>query len=415
MDARLEPESGIESINNRSPNWRQSNRQPLPTSHLTSHSHIPGTVTGNDPWQSQSSFDGGSHITSQHNSRPRPPPSQPGYIYGAGAPQQQEHFPIGGANGLGITGTHWRTSPGTGDPRPMLEPLSARAGSSSIAGGQSVAASSFYTPRAGPSSLTGIQGQGTTTARKKGMTVLDKKRAAVGLNGHPTCEDTRQRRASIVIRMEEVRARNVYGTRLSTLRRKAFLITRSVWFLRIVFVLVLLNCIYLAANEPRYSYASLSSSTRLFYTICDWFFACAFSIEAIIILLAVGVSGPYAYFKSPRRWLELISTLVCWVDVFVDLNSYHYLPGIRAIRALRLFVFFRAVKSFRMVGRALKHAAHNMLPLGIFIGLLFIIFGSFWTWRYHGAFEQRCIPDAQGMAILQDPNNIDYAQVQVSG
>ena len=124
------------------------------------------------------------------------------------------------------------------------------------------------------------------------------------------------------------------------IRRACIWLTIDNAVFEVVFILaVLLVCIDLAIRNPPYA--------------INYFFLVFFTVAMVLKVVALGfVLHRYSYLRDPWNWLELFCVIIAFVSLDPSVQNLAFL------RALRVFMVIRALKSFPNM-RALLMALFN--------------------------------------------------------
>jgi len=108
----------------------------------------------------------------------------------------------------------------------------------------------------------------------------------------------------------------------------------------------------------------------------EWMFTLGFTVEYVVRLICV--RRPWRYICSFYGVVDLLSVLPTYLAVFYP--EAHFLAAVRALRLVRAFYIFPALRQFLeeylMLGRALRASARK---IGVFlsvVGLIVLVMGS---------------------------------------
>ena len=100
-----------------------------------------------------------------------------------------------------------------------------------------------------------------------------------------------------------------------------------------VIVLIFLNCVTMALDEPG---LDPDSSRKRWLDVVDVFFTIAFTVEMCIRIIAFGFAeSPDAYIKDNWNRLDFVIVVVSWVDYLASALEISFLRSFRALRPLR--------------------------------------------------------------------------------
>lgn len=174
-------------------------------------------------------------------------------------------------------------------------------------------------------------------------------------------------------------------------RRFSIKVIQSTWFEILIISLIIINSLFLTIFD--YEHPHERSWRNLWVLYSEPFFIVAFSVEAILKIIALGfVLDEGTYLRDPWNWL----------DFFVVLTSLGSLiPGMANVSVIRTFRLFRPLRSLTMMP-ALKSIIStifmSMLNLGeimIFAFLFFYIFAILGVSLWNGDIHYRCYETPQ--------------------
>eukprot|EP01062_Namystynia_karyoxenos_P062590 TRINITY_DN5548_c0_g1_i4.p1 TRINITY_DN5548_c0_g1~~TRINITY_DN5548_c0_g1_i4.p1 ORF type:complete len:2618 (+),score=778.93 TRINITY_DN5548_c0_g1_i4:77-7930(+) len=195
------------------------------------------------------------------------------------------------------------------------------------------------------------------------------------------------------------------------LRRLCVYVVNLRHFEAVVFLVVLLNAVGMAAADPTLSDDERSrDGFQNFLNRFDLACLCFFILEATIKVIALGFldkpSGEAGYWGSAWNRMDLIVVSLSVVGFIFDLSGYHgSTKGFQALRAFRAAKFLKAVKSLRGV-RAIIQALYSSLDLiGSTVWLFLFFFFTFVVISvefYKESLSRRCLV-APGLAYTAAP------------
>jgi hypothetical protein len=166
------------------------------------------------------------------------------------------------------------------------------------------------------------------------------------------------------------------------------------WFDRVVLLLILLNCVAMAATDP------LAFQPYAWERPAEWFFTIAFTVEALCKVVAMGLccESRCAYIWDIWHVLDLVAVTTAWVSLLaVGAGNLAMLRSIRVLRPLRTA---QRVKGMRILIGSLVASLPSLLDVLQLFGFLMLVFGVSGVEIFAGRLHYRCV-DSSGAAARQ--------------
>ena len=123
------------------------------------------------------------------------------------------------------------------------------------------------------------------------------------------------------------------------------------------------------------SVESLDARWGDWFTVLEWFFTLAFTLEYVLRLLCV--RRPLTYATSFFGVIDLLSILPTYLALLVP--EIHLLIDVRILRLLRVFRVFKLtgyVKEYTSLGRAIKASRRKILVFLSFVLMMVLVLGT---------------------------------------
>ncbi|KAK9823223.1 hypothetical protein WJX72_001160 [[Myrmecia] bisecta] len=175
------------------------------------------------------------------------------------------------------------------------------------------------------------------------------------------------------------------------------------WFGYVTMVLVLANCIFLAANDPKCkNECAATSKWARTEAVADIIFTVAFTTEILLQALAKGfIFGPAAYMHGSWAWVDFICVLSGYT-AYIPNQAYN-VSGLRAFRALRPLRALAAFPGMQLLVNTLVGSIPLMLNVVILLGWIFLVFGIMGLELFKGVLRGRCVDSTGQIAVgLED-------------
>jgi hypothetical protein len=169
--------------------------------------------------------------------------------------------------------------------------------------------------------------------------------------------------------------------------RKALIsITDSALFDYFILLVILVNCVFLALNDP-FDKNPNSSRNRMLH-IADIVFVVIYTCEIVMRCIARGVWGaPDAYLAHPWNRMDVMIVVLGWIAmiwaVFRSLNVF------RAIRAIN------TVKSMRSLISSVLKSLPLLADVAFLVLFFFMIYGVSGIQLFSGTLRGRCRPESR--------------------
>lgn len=145
-------------------------------------------------------------------------------------------------------------------------------------------------------------------------------------------------RALVAVEPHVTEQRSYHGRALfclppkNPLRRLCITLIEWRWFDRVVIALIVLNCAFLAQQQPWLP-------TRSWWVLAELVFQLLFTVELVLKVLALGLAlHPGAYLRDSWNWIDFVVVLIGWLA---------YIPSISNVSVIRSFRIFRPLRCAR--------------------------------------------------------------------
>ena len=176
------------------------------------------------------------------------------------------------------------------------------------------------------------------------------------------------------------------GVRLAVWR-----IIRWPWFDRIVMLVIVLNCVFLAMMDPS---MPATAGRNGVLNSAETAFTVIFTAELVLQIIARNfIFGPGAYLKSPWYWLDLLIVVSGVVDLLLSASGKtgtSGLTGLRTLRALRPLRTARALPGMRLMVHVMLEALPLLTSVAVLVVWLFSIFSIIGVQLFSGRLTSRC-------------------------
>lgn len=161
------------------------------------------------------------------------------------------------------------------------------------------------------------------------------------------------------------------------------------WFDRVVLLLILLNCVAMAASDP------VAVEPYAWERPAEWFFTIAFTVEALCKMVAMGIccESRCAYIWDFWHVLDLVAVTTAWISLLpLGAGNFAVLRSVRVLRPLRTV---QRVKGMRILVGSLVASLPSLLDVFELFGFLMLVFGVIGVETFAGRLHYRCV-DAAG-------------------
>eukprot|EP01065_Artemidia_motanka_P036315 TRINITY_DN4422_c0_g1_i1.p1 TRINITY_DN4422_c0_g1~~TRINITY_DN4422_c0_g1_i1.p1 ORF type:complete len:2239 (+),score=744.97 TRINITY_DN4422_c0_g1_i1:79-6717(+) len=174
--------------------------------------------------------------------------------------------------------------------------------------------------------------------------------------------------------------------------------TESRWFDQLTLSLIMLNCVFLAMEDPNDE--CNTTTVNKVVVISEYFFAACFTIEMAIRIAGLGLyQRSFAYLRDAWNVLDaiiVVSGLATIATSLASSSSCSNGAGVSGLRAFRLLRPLRAVTKIKEVRLIVASLLHSLPKLGDVLLLFFffiLIFGIIAIQLWKGALDDRCAED----------------------
>lgn len=174
--------------------------------------------------------------------------------------------------------------------------------------------------------------------------------------------------------------------RKNPIRRFAISLMSNPNFDRVVVFFIVLNCVFLAMNDPLDK--DNSSVRNQIVEESEIWFTVVFSIEMVVKIVAMGfVMGTNAYLSDRWNWIDFVVVAVGWVSQLPDVENLSALRTFRVLRPLRTLTTVPGMRVIVQSMLASIPALANVFMLCVFI---FFIFGIIGVQLWAGVLRGHC-------------------------
>lgn len=168
------------------------------------------------------------------------------------------------------------------------------------------------------------------------------------------------------------------------IRRIVVRITESSIFDLVIILLIILNCISLALDNPTNPFIM-----KQILFILEWIFTALFTIELIMKMIALGfVLHPGSYLRSPWNALDLFIVATSYLQLVPGFSNYSALRSLRALRPLRTV---NVIPGLRIIVNALLQSIPPFINVLILLMFSFFMFGILGVQLLMGVLKNRCV------------------------
>lgn len=185
------------------------------------------------------------------------------------------------------------------------------------------------------------------------------------------------------------------------IRRLCLQLVSAPRFDKVVLVLILLNSVMLAAQDPQAEESLLTHSSELFFNL-------AFTIEMFIKMIALGVySSQASYFRDSWNRFDFVTVLCGWLPFIIcmSLGKDCFTPHtsgtinitfLRVVRVIKVLKSVQRIPSMRCLVLSLVKSAPLLVQVMEVLLFIFFCFGAIGVQLFAGKLRQRCFDEATG-------------------
>jgi hypothetical protein len=173
------------------------------------------------------------------------------------------------------------------------------------------------------------------------------------------------------------------------LRRFAIFVTTHRFFDRVILMLILINSIALAFDQPTGNGPVRTEVLR----VLELVFNISFTIELLLRVFAMGFClHRGAYLRDSWNRLDFVIVIAGWIPLLLALVKVEgpSVSGFRMLRALKVVRTTNKVRGMRDLVGALVNSIPAMLEVFVLLMFIFLIFGIVGVQFFKGAFRQTC-------------------------
>lgn len=164
-------------------------------------------------------------------------------------------------------------------------------------------------------------------------------------------------------------------------------IVQSRGFEVFIMLCILVNCVFLAMNDPT------TDDPPYTYTV-ELVFASIFSFEMLLKIVSQGFAfHPGAYVRDPWNLLDCTIVILSWLNFAPGFGNFSAFRTLRVIRPLRSV---NAVPGLKGLIATLLKSFRVLANVVILTCFLFVIFGILGVQLWQGTFRYQCVDDRTG-------------------
>ncbi|XP_047138679.1 sodium channel protein type 4 subunit alpha isoform X1 [Hydra vulgaris] len=187
----------------------------------------------------------------------------------------------------------------------------------------------------------------------------------------------------MVFRFSKDKSLFLFGAE-SLIRKVAIHIFTHEYFDNFILVTILVNCIFMALNDPP--------------KIADYVFAVIYTSEMIIKILAKGfILHKYSYLRSFWNWLDFTVVLLGYVTMSPNIGR---LDSIKTFRILRILRTLSSIKGLKTMVETLTKSMVLVKDVLILVFFYIALFALIGLQLFRGNFRSRCIKNPNDTSII---------------
>ncbi|KAJ9445826.1 Sodium channel protein 60E [Diplonema papillatum] len=173
---------------------------------------------------------------------------------------------------------------------------------------------------------------------------------------------------------------------------------------QVALVLILLNCVFLAMEDPTDSSKESNNLNRTIW-YAEVFFTVLFTAEMLLRIAAQGfLTTRLAYLKDSWNCLDFVIVLAGICSLVVDMFTPSSGAAVSCLRSFRLFKPLRAVTKVRevqIIVNSLLQSLPQLIDVLLLYSLFLLIMGIVSVQIWKGQLSQSCVPDPALTAAAQ--------------
>jgi hypothetical protein len=168
-----------------------------------------------------------------------------------------------------------------------------------------------------------------------------------------------------------------------------FNIVRHWVFETIIIILILVNCVFLALDDP------LQPEPAPYQFTVDVFFAAAFTLEMLMKMFAIGVfAHKGAYLRNSWNILDFVIVILSYLNFLPAFGNY---TAFRTLRVLRPLRSMNAVRGLQILVVGLIASMKGLVHVGLLTFFTLLCFAILGVQLFGGNFRYRCWHPATGV------------------
>jgi len=153
------------------------------------------------------------------------------------------------------------------------------------------------------------------------------------------------------------------------------------WFDRIILIVIITNCCFLAIDRD--SSISENLSVKI-----DMVFLIIYTTEMVLKIIAMGFfMRAHSYLRDAWNILDFIVVILGWVSSLLEAQN---ISAIRVMRILRPLRTINSMPGMSGLVSTILNSLPIMFDIGVLFGFLLIMFGTIATQLLGGHLENRC-------------------------
>jgi len=199
-----------------------------------------------------------------------------------------------------------------------------------------------------------------------------------------------------------------------TVAGKAYAIVKSPIFSRFILLTILVNCVFLANEDPSGEHALSGDGAA------QILFSAIFFVEMVLKLTAY---SPAAYFEDAWNCLDFavvmesifVGGLAIYSDISHHPTSISNISSIRALRVLRVIRTIGFIPKIKLLLDTFFGSWDDVLEITVFISMLILVFANFMECNYQLTLDRRCATQVQDFRTSPSTSSLVVFKDQLCG
>lgn len=185
------------------------------------------------------------------------------------------------------------------------------------------------------------------------------------------------------------------------LRMFCIRVARSKWFDRIVLVLILLNSVIMAVQDPTAPETKLTIYSELVFNL-------VFTVEMSVKMLGLGVChGKSAYFRDPWNRFDFFTVVCGWLPLVLEWvlgenSGMINLTYLRVVRVVKVLKTVQRMPGMRCLVLSLAKSAPLLVQVMEVLLFIFFVFGVIGVQLFSGKLRQHCFDERTRIMVSED-------------